>query len=131
MPNSIKVRKQIPNVLILLLLVKRIFSSYYTSLKLTEFNNDSHYSSARRSLQHGMSEHNKQCGWLRHYARSKAGMFPTFVFLSHFSPTGSCSTGLPNSTTRQNTPICNTPLYIAITFEPSMQFLNPSRFRMA
>ena len=43
----------------------RIFSSHYNSLKFTESNNDSNYSSAGRSLQHEVSEHTKQRGWLR------------------------------------------------------------------
>ena len=33
-----------------------------------------------------------------------------------------------NSTPRKITPICNPPLYIAVTFEPSMQFKNPFWF---
>ena len=73
-PKSIEVRKKTPNLFVLLLLVyfflhsARIFSSHYTLLKLTESNNDGHYSSARRSLQHGVSRHTKQCGWLRYSA---------------------------------------------------------------
>ena len=122
----------------------RIFSSHYTTLKFTESNNDSHNSSAGRSLQHGVSGHTKQRGWLRlsdlvqtwsscpavplsfndnwyilcfflllHFGM-KTLIYQTqatgvvgrvsgrqkwdgsyFFFLSHFSPTGSCSTGLP------------------------------------
>ena len=41
------------------------FFSYYTSLKFTESDSRSHYSSVRRSLQHWVSGYTKQCGWLR------------------------------------------------------------------
>ena len=44
------------------------FFSHYTSLKFIESNNGSHYSSAGRSLQHWVSGHTKQCGWLRLFA---------------------------------------------------------------
>ena len=124
----------------------RIFSSHYTLFNFTESNNDSHYSYAGKSLQHGVSGHNKQCGWLSLYdlvqswssflavplsfkdncsilcvfsyfqfwyeninisnssrrvgwtglGTAKLGCFPLYFFLSHFSPTGSCSTGLPS-----------------------------------
>ena len=45
-----------------------LFSSHYTSLKFTEFNYDSHYSSKGRSLQYDVFELSKQCGWLIHSA---------------------------------------------------------------
>ena len=41
------------------------FQMKYAWLKFTESNNNSHYSSAGRSLQHGVSGHTNQCGWLR------------------------------------------------------------------
>ena len=111
------------------------FFSHYTSLKFTESNNDSHYSYAGKSLQHGASGHTKQCGWLRLSALVQSwssrlavsfndnrfilffkfwyeninvsntsrrggwtglGTAKVGFFLSHFSPTGSCSIGLPN-----------------------------------